>query len=176
MHAISPSIVVAYRSKHDISLVMHRTNEEKLDLLAALHRLKVPLTAFSENSGVPRLTLHRWKKREQKWRMEAPETKLSLNPGRPRAIDGPFRTKMEAELKSVQAARDADWKAVRSGMNSFRRTRRPRLTLAEAMDVVRAVGYRKSKATLVRFLAEIHFETARKYRYRRGLIGNHRAR
>jgi hypothetical protein len=175
MHAISPPIVVAYRSKHDTSLVMHRTNEEKLDLLAALHRLKVPLTAFSKDSGVPRLTLHRWKKREQEWPVEAPGTQLSLNPGRPKAIDSPLRTKMEAKLKSVQAARDADWKAVRGGMNSFRRTRRPRLTLAQAMDVARAVGYGKSKATLVRFLAEIGFETARKYRYRRGLIGNRNA-
>ena len=154
------------------------TSGQKLDLLASRWQSKLSMVEFSKQSGVSRATLYRWLEVEPKLRDETDVqgTGLFPNPGRPRVIGAPLAVKVKTALASVQSARDAAWKSVTRGKDSFRKTRRPRLKFAEAMDVARAAGYQGSTATFGRFLAEIGFETARKYRYRMGLIGRPKVR
>jgi hypothetical protein len=161
---------IDYRPIPEPALPMKLTSAGKLKLLAEFLKSKASATEFSRTRGVSRATLNRWVKVEQ---IPAKEAQLEgpqqfRVEGRPRAIGPALKKTMKADLESAQAARDAAWKAIRSGRKAFRRTRRPRLTLAQALAVARAAGYEKSESTFVRYLHEIGFETARKYRHRRG--------
>ena len=147
---------------------MLRSGDQKLTILKKFEASGLSAVEFCRTSRVPRASLYRWRDEDRCQKGIATAWKpVFPGPGRPRKLNDKRREEVKSAVCGAQAARDTAWKAVKKGKDNYRRTRRPRLTLATAWEIAQAAGYSQSKPTFVRFLAEIGLKTDRKYWYRK---------